>query len=121
MRMKKQIRNILFVIAFCILVALMTISAFAEGNGTVSIKNTEFDPAPGQQFTTTLYIDDICVDEKARGKHIGKALFEYVKAFAKEKGCYNITLHVWECNPGAVAFYKALGMKPQFTSMEMVL
>ena len=23
----------------------------------------------------TLYIDDICVDEKARGKHVGKALY----------------------------------------------
>ena len=24
----------------------------------------------------TLYIDDICVDENARGRHIGKALYE---------------------------------------------
>lgn len=70
---------------------------------------------------TTLYIDDICVDEQARGRHIGSALFEYVKAFAKEKGCHNITLHVWECNPGALAFYQSLGMKPQYTSMEMLM
>lgn len=69
---------------------------------------------------TTLYIDDICVDESARGRHIGTALFEHVKAFAREKGCHNITLHVWECNPGAMAFYKAMGMKPQYTSMEMI-
>ena len=26
----------------------------------------------------TLYIDDICVDECARGKHIGKTLYEHV-------------------------------------------
>lgn len=70
---------------------------------------------------TTLYIDDICVDEQARGRHIGSALFEHVKAFAKEKGCHNITLHVWECNPGALAFYQSLGMKPQYTSMEMLM
>lgn len=69
----------------------------------------------------TLYIDDLCVDEKARGQHIGKALFEYAKAFAKEKGCYNVTLHVWDCNPGAKAFYESLGMTPQYTSMEIVL
>ncbi len=68
---------------------------------------------------TTLYIDDLCVDEAARGKRIGSKLFEYVKAFAKEKGCHNITLHVWACNPGAMAFYKAMGMKPQYTSMEL--
>ena len=70
---------------------------------------------------TTLYLDDLCVDEKARGKHIGKALFEYVKAFAKEAGCHNVTLHVWECNPGAMAFYQALGLKPQYTSMEVII
>ncbi len=69
---------------------------------------------------TTLYIDDICVHEKARHQHVGKALFEYVKVFAREKGCYNITLHVWECNPGARTFYEAMGMKPQYTSMEMI-
>lgn len=68
----------------------------------------------------TLYIDDLCVDENARGQHIGKALFEYVREFARERGCYNITLHVWECNPGAMAFYRSLGMQPQYTSMEML-
>ena len=70
---------------------------------------------------TTLYLDDLCVDENARGKHIGKQLFEFVKALASEKGCYNITLHVWSCNPAAVEFYKAMGMKPQFYSMEYEL
>ena len=69
---------------------------------------------------TTLYIDDICVDEAARGRHVGSALFEYVKQFAREKGCYNITLHVWECNPVARAFYESLGMSPQYTSMELI-
>jgi ribosomal protein S18 acetylase RimI-like enzyme len=42
----------------------------------------------------TLYIDDICVDEDARGKHIGKALYEYVRDYAKKTGCNNITLNV---------------------------
>jgi len=69
---------------------------------------------------TTLYIDDLCIDVSARGKGIGTALFEFVKSFALEKGCHNITLHVWECNPGAKAFYESLGLKPQFTSMELL-
>lgn len=69
----------------------------------------------------TLYIDDLCVDEKARGRHIGRALFDFAKDFAREQGCYNITLHVWACNPGARAFYEALGMKIQYTSMENIL
>lgn len=69
---------------------------------------------------STLYVDDLCVDAYARGRHIGKALFEHVKTFAIGLGCHNITLHVWECNPGAMAFYESLGMKPQYTSMELI-
>ena len=69
----------------------------------------------------TLYVDDICVDEKARGKHVGTALYEYVKSYAKENGFYNITLNVWEGNPGAIAFYKAMGLKPQKICMEEIL
>ena len=72
------------------------------------------------QPLTTLYIDDLCVSEEARGRHIGSALFAYVRQFAKENGCYNITLHVWECNPGAKAFYESQGLKPQYTSLEWV-
>ena len=68
----------------------------------------------------TLYVDDLCVDEKARGRHIGRALFEHVKAYAREGGFYNITLHVWACNPGARAFYERLGMEPQYASMELI-
>ena len=70
---------------------------------------------------TTLYIDDLCVDERARGQHIGEALFKHVQSFAAEKGGHNITLHVWDCNPGARAFYDAMGLKPLYTSMELIL
>lgn len=69
----------------------------------------------------TLYIDDICVDEKARGKHVGKALYEYVRDYAKTIGCNNITLNVWEGNDPAWQFYKNMGMKVQKTTMEVVL
>ena len=52
----------------------------------------------------TLYIDDICVDEKARGI-----------------GCNNITLNVWEGNDPALQFYRNMGMKVQKTTMEIKL
>ena len=71
------------------------------------------------QDIKTLYIDDICVDEDSRGKHIGKALFEYVRNYARSIGCNNITLNVWEGNDPAMAFYKNMGMKVQKTGMEM--
>ena len=69
----------------------------------------------------TLYIDDLCVDESARGKHIGKALYEHVLAYARSIGCYNVTLNVWTCNRGAISFYEAMGMKPQKIGMETIL
>ena len=34
----------------------------------------------------TLYIDDICVDEEARGHHVGKSLYEYVRDYAQSIG-----------------------------------
>lgn len=69
----------------------------------------------------TLYIDDICVDENARGKHIGKALYEHVRNYAESIGCNNITLNVWEGNDPAWHFYKDMGMKVQKTTMEIIL
>ena len=69
----------------------------------------------------TLYIDDLCVDETKRGKHIGTALYNAVVDFARENGCYNITLNVWSCNPSAMAFYQARGLVPQKVGMELIL
>lgn len=73
------------------------------------------------QNIKTLYIDDLCVDEKARKRHIGKALFEYVREYAQSIGCHNITLNAWEGNDPALSFYRNMGMKPQKTCMELVL
>lgn len=69
----------------------------------------------------TLYIDDLCVDEQMRGMHIGKLLYEAAIALAKESGCYNLTLNVWSCNPGAMRFYEACGLVPQKVGMEKIL
>ena len=71
--------------------------------------------------TKMLYIDDICVDEAARGKHVGKTLYEYVRDYACSIGCHNITLNVWEGNDPALSFYKNMGMQVQKTTMEVIL
>lgn len=79
---------------------------------------------PGNNILTdikTLYIDDLCVDENARGTGIGKQLFEYVKAYAKEQGCYNLTLNMWEGNDRAIKFYRDLGLVPYKYGMETIL
>lgn len=68
----------------------------------------------------TLYIDDICVDEVARGKHVGKSLYEYVYDYARSIGCHNITLNVWDGNDPALSFYRNMGMQVQKTTMEVI-
>ncbi len=68
-----------------------------------------------------LYIDDLCVDEAARGKGVATKLFAYVRQYAREKGCYHITLNVWEGNDSALAFYRKMGMTPQKTKLEIIV
>lgn len=69
----------------------------------------------------TLYIDDICVDETARGQHVGRMIYEHILAYARKRGCYNVTLNVWTCNPGAMKFYESLGLTPYKIGMETLL
>lgn len=69
----------------------------------------------------TLYIDDLCVDEAARGGHIGRALYEYALEYAKKCGCYNLTLNVWADNENAVKFYEKIGLQVQKIGMETIL
>ncbi len=98
---------------------------FVWDNGTVSghafCQITEVKNHRLLQDIKTLYIDDICVDEKARGQHIGQDLYEFVRDYAKSIGCYNIILNVWEGNDPALGFYRNMGMQVQKTGMETIL
>lgn len=69
----------------------------------------------------TLYIDDLCVDENERGKHIGKKLYDFVVSYARENGYYNVTLNVWADNKKAVGFYEKIGLRVQKIGMEKIL
>ena len=69
----------------------------------------------------SLFIDDLCVDQEARGQHIGESLFEYVKNEAKQLGCYEVTLNVWAGNISAEKFYEKMGMRTKERQMEYIL
>ena len=73
----------------------------------------------GQVFRRkTLYIDDLCVDPEFRRQGVGTKLYRYVLDTAANNNCDSVTLNVWSVNPGAVAFYRSLGMAPLKTTME---
>ena len=70
---------------------------------------------------SSLYIDDLCVDEACRGKGIGKAIYREILRYAKAGKYYNVTLNVWCCNKSAMKFYESLGLNPQKIGMETIL
>ncbi len=78
-------------------------------------------PGGNQVPMRSVFIDDLCVDAECRSQGVGKALFQFVVDRARELGCYEITLNVWEGNDAARRFYDRLGMKPKETQMELIL
>ena len=108
---------------------------FNDANRPVYVAVDENDSVMGyafcikkeQPFSTnmvpfdSLFIDDLCVDQNIRGKHIGQKIFEHVKEEAKKMGCYEVTLNVWEGNDIARRFYEKMGMVPKETQMEFIL
>lgn len=89
------------------------------GYGFCMYKAYKNDPVIADH--TTLYIDDLCVDENHRGMHIGRAIYNEILRYAKVRRCYNVTLNVWSCNPSAMRFYESLGLQPQKVGMEHIL
>lgn len=89
------------------------------GYGFCMVKKYENDPVIADH--TSVYIDDLCVDENHRGEHIGSAIYSEICRYAKQRKCYNVTLNVWSCNESAMKFYESLGLKPQKVGMETIL
>lgn len=77
--------------------------------------------SPNTYAHKSMFIDDLCIDENARGKSVGRTMYEFVKNYAKENGFDSVTLHAWECNEKAVGFYKHLGMKVKTYTFEETL
>jgi len=68
-----------------------------------------------------LEINDMCVDEKARGKNIGRQLVNCAKDYAKEIGATRLELTVWGFNENAKQFYEHLGMTERNRRMEIII
>jgi ribosomal protein S18 acetylase RimI-like enzyme len=53
-----------------------------------------------------MYLEDLIVTEKMRGRGLGKMLFDQLIVEAKEKNFHGITWQVLEWNEPAINFYK---------------
>jgi len=58
-----------------------------------------------------LYLEDIVVTERERGKGIGKLLFDRTMQHALDKNCSGMMWQVLEWNEPAINFYKKYGAK----------
>ena len=68
-----------------------------------------------------LDIDEFGVDEGYRRQGVARAMIEFVREYAREKGFHRVELNMWEFNRDALAFYEAAGFSTYRRYMEMFL
>ena len=56
-----------------------------------------------------IFLEDIYVRERFRGKKIGSALLARVAAIAKEEKCFGVRWQVLDWNTPAIQFYRKIG------------
>ena len=59
-----------------------------------------------------LYLEDIYITPKYRGKGAGRKLFKYMAIIAVSKDCGRFELSVLDWNESAIKFYESIGAKP---------
>lgn len=64
------------------------------------------------QGRPNLYIEDIFVEPRWRGRGLGKALMAYLAQVAVERGCARLEWSVLNWNEPAIRFYRTLGAQP---------
>ena len=66
-----------------------------------------------------LWIDQLVIDEKYRGKGYGKELIDKLKEIAKDEKCKRIELDCWSFNKNAIDMYKHIGFDEQRVMLEI--
>ena len=61
--------------------------------------------------TEDCWVEDVFVEEEARGQGLGRRLIEGCVARARQRGCRRIQLDANERNEGAIALYRSLGFE----------
>ena len=61
--------------------------------------------------TDDCWVEDVFVEEAARGQGLGRRLIEGCVARARSRGCSRVQLDANERNEGAIALYRSLGFE----------
>ena len=74
---------------------------------------------PSMRYRRQLQIEAICVDDKNRGKGIGRELLKHIKEFGKENNCTDLYLTVNKENENAIKTYEEFGFKVKSIAYSM--
>ncbi len=86
--------------------------------GFASIEVIRKPRSPYNKARTYLRVTEFGVDREHKRQGIGRALMEFVKKYATEKGFDTIELNVWEFNRVAQRFYEDMGFRTYRIFME---
>ena len=94
-----------------------------EGRRVAEVVIASYDGVPAgfalffHNFSTFLgrpgiYLEDLFVIPRLRGRGIGRVLLSYLARLAVERGCGRLEWWVLDWNEPAIRFYERLGAKP---------
>lgn len=84
-----------------------TVAELQEEIAAISLYYFGFSTWKGKM----LYLEDLFVVEKFRGRGIGKALIHDLFDTARKEGCQMVKWQVLDWNTDAIEFYKKIGMQ----------
>lgn len=103
----------------CLLIVCLDEDDFLLAYSIAKIKRIKETPLLKER--SYLYIDDLCVDPKSQGKHLGQKIMDELVKKAKDMNLDSIELNVYAFNSKAKGFYERYGFKDQKIEMELNL
>ena len=74
--------------------------------------------SPYNNARAFLHVEEFGVDESHRRQGVGRELFDFIRAYAREKGLHRVELDMWAFNADALRFYESIGLKTYRHDME---
>lgn len=102
----------------------MSVIAALSGGEVWGYAVVEYVEKPASPYTLPLryyHVVELGVDERHRRQGVARALTEFMKKDARERGFSRIELDMWEFNRDALRFYEAAGFSTYRRHMELWL
>ena len=88
---------------------VLVAEAAGELVGALAAAIRDTPRSPSMTPCRRLHLETLVVAQRARRRGVGRALMAAVEAQARRLGARQVVLTVWEGNPAASDFYRALG------------